>query len=234
MTEVERELLEYAAVAGGHFHRRYSLVLEFDDGLEPADLLLLRSDLLVDRCGQHLQLVAVGCQPTIELTLLVARLGELDRARESFLVERFHHRVVPRGIGRIRFDRGEGCLHGEALGFDLGLTVEQCGLRGCQLLLSREGFELYVRVAEHDDHSRRGDDGAGLERALLHASRGERGDETDVFGLEGAGCAHLAEHGAPSDAVDPEGAPINSGWPALEATDVDGDKAQGEHAEGDK
>ena len=82
-----------------------------------------------------------------------------------------------------------GCLRArdsrnlvEPLLFEAGPKREQLASRCRQLPQRIEGFELYVRVAQLQDHGVGLDRFAGIEKTLLDPPRGQRGNPANLLG----------------------------------------------------
>ena len=127
------------------------------------------------------------------------------------------------GLVEVRLDGRRGGLLVHELALEAHLHVRRLGLRGLELPLGvgRVARELGVRHLEEDGVGLH--DGAWLHEETLDAAVGCGGEPANSFRLgdERSGAAHLAEHRALLDRVDPDGALLDGGRRGLQPREAE-------------
>jgi len=103
----------------------------------------------------------------------------------------------------------------------IGPQIDELALRGRQLALGIERFDLDVRVCKLEQHSVRLHRIARLDEDALDPRGSERGDPANVLGHERSRTPHLAHHLPAAHRVDPEGTAIDARCRGLQAREHD-------------
>ena len=197
----------------------HAVVLELCDTALPLNVRILELHLLADGALHQRQPVAARCADgPSSLAHLVARTGDLVRARHPLLVERLEDvdlalRLVVLARAPSRSSPAAACAASAGSTRRLTRFASACAsARSASSAWSwTSGLDISSSTVVGVDRR------ADRRDLLLDAPGGERGDDADVLRHQRARGAHLAHHRALLDGVDPQGRPLHARRGGLEA-----------------
>ena len=174
--------------------------------------------------GQPLLLEPVAVLQLLgrDLRELHGDVGDEALGRQLLVGVGAHAGLVELGLHPRRRRR---LVHELALEADLELGVRASAAR--RAAARRPRPQLQLRVRQLEDHRVGLDLGAGKQHEPLDPALGLGGDPADLLGHQGAEAAHLSQHLAALDRVDPDRGPLDAGRGGLEAREAEGDEQNG-------